>query len=161
VGADKFGSLRRLDLYDKAADRGERGRDGVLFLDQPIDGALGVARAEEVRKRSIEYINSLGDRVFYKPHYTRMRARPGNPTWLQLERGMRMLPAEEVAAELQVAHVVSYCSSALVNIALSGTAIQCHATAAKLFPVTVDGRPTDLGEVLSGLGVDVVDVLDA
>ena len=54
--------------------------------------------------------------------------------------------------------VVSFFTSALVNIAMGSGTTTCHATAAGIVPVSVDGRATNLGEVLSSLGVTVVDL---
>lgn len=160
----RFETLRHIDLGRVNMDGVAKPvRRGVLFLDQPTDRLFGRPRARELRKRTIDYTNALGGPIFYKPHYTQSRASisRGNSAWIALDHALCALPAETVVTLLDVAHVVSFCSSALVNIGLSHSDIRCHATAATAIRVTADGRPTDLGEVLGGLGVNVVSLLEA
>lgn len=158
VSADKFPTLRQLAFRsDHQTD--DIAADGVLFLDQPVELIVGAERASELRRRTVEYIDALGARVLYKPHYAQGRERSFDPRWVRLAPELSALPAEWVLARIRVAHVVSFCTSALANIAMSDSAITCHATAANLIPVSVDGRRTTLAEVLSGLGVKVVGLL--
>jgi len=159
VGAGKFPSLRRLDFHHEAKHAKTVVHGDTLFLDQPIESVVGAVRARELRRLTVDYVNALGGRVFYKPHYAQSRSRSCDKAWVPLDPELSALPAERAVARVNVARVVSFCTSALANVAMSDSQIECHATAASCVPVTVDGRPTDLGEVLSGLGVRVVDLL--
>lgn len=157
VGAKKFSTLRQM-AFQHLTEKAERvTRQDTLFLDQPVELIVGSARARELRRRTIDYTNALGGRVFYKPHYAQGRSVSCDKTWMQLDPALSALPAEWVAQKLNVANVMSFCTSALVNIMMSDSRVKCHATAAKFVPVTVDGRSTDLGEIFSNLGVEVVD----
>lgn len=159
VSVEKFPLLRRL------AFRGDRrvaefaAEGDVLFLDQPVELIVGTERARELRRRTVEYIDALGARVLYKPHYAQGREKSLGPRWVPLAPGLSALPAEWALARIRVAHVVSFCTSALANIAMSDSTITCHATAANLIPISVNGRRTTLAEVLSSLGVKVVELL--
>jgi len=157
VSSEKFSSLRRFE-FRREGDGREAHQD-VLFLDQPLESILSVERARELRQRTVEYANALDGRVYYKPHYAQGHVTSFDRSWIPLGAELSALPAEWVATRMQPAHVVSYCTSALANIAMSDGAIACHATAANLVRVSVDGRPTTLAEVLSGLGVRVVELL--
>ena len=159
VSAEKFPALRRLAFRSdrRAADLAAEG--DVLFLDQPVELIVGIERARELRRRTVEYIDSLGARVLYKPHYAQGREKSLRPHWVSLAAELSALPAEWALARIRIAHVVSFCTSALANIAMIDSAINCHATAANLIPVSVNGRRTTLAEVLSGLGVKVVELL--
>ena len=73
VSARKFPSLQKLDFrHEAGASEATRSRD-TLFLDQAIESAVGAARAQTIRRRTVEYVNALGGRVFYKPHYAQGR----------------------------------------------------------------------------------------
>ena len=159
VRAGKFPQLRHLNFKRNRGDvEIERGRD-TLFLDQPLDAMLGLQHKDQLRRHTVEYANSLGGRVYYKPHDAQGREKSFDPKWTALTPDLCKLPAEWVVGRIGVANVVSYCTSALANIAMSYQSIACHATAAKFISVSLDGRDTTLGEVLSGLGVGIVDVL--
>lgn len=159
VRADKFPVLRKLAFKGGHRATGPTADGDVLFLDQPVELIVGTERARELRDRTIEYVNSLGSRVLYKPHYAQGREKSFDPRWVSLAPELRALPAEWALARTRVAHVVSFCTSALANIAMSDATITCHATSANLVPVAVNGRRTTLAEVLSGLGVKVVKLL--
>ena len=159
VGAEKFPSLRRLEFRHAATRVEALLRRGTLFLDQPIESLVEPERARELRRLTVDYVNALGGPVFYKPHYAQGHEISCDRVWMSLDPALRGLPAEWAVARMDVANVVSFCTSALANIAMSDASIGCHATAAGQIPVSVDGRPTDLSEVLSGLGVRVVDLL--
>lgn len=160
VGRAKFSAIRRLE-FRRGVDAEQAGaRHDTLFLDQPVELVVGPDRAPELRRRTVEYVNSLGGRVLYKPHYAQGRTLSRDPGWIPLAPDLISLPAEWAVARLNVANVVSFCTSALVNIAMTHNAIACYATAARLIPVSIDGRSTDLGEVLSGLGVKLINVAD-
>ncbi len=159
VCADKFPQLQRLD-FDSGNKTGQRTADGnTLFLDQPIESIVGEVVAQELRWRTVDYVNSLGGRVFYKPHYAQKSAVSFDPTWIPLDRNLSVLPAEWVASQLAIANTVSFFTSALANITMQNSAIACHATAVNLIPITVDGRMTSLAELFSGFGVKVVPLL--
>lgn len=158
VGAAKFPMLRRLDFHHEIKRARSATRRDTLFLDQPIESVVGAELAHGLRQRTVEYVNSLGGRVLYKPHYAQGRTVSRDPGWVPLDPALITLPAERAVAGLDVANVVSFCTSALANIAMINSMIECHATAARLVSVSVDGRRTDLGEVLSGLGVRIVDL---
>jgi hypothetical protein len=159
VSAGKFPVLQQMDLGRGArAGKAASGQD-VLFLDQPVESAVGEERARELRRLTIEYANAFGGRVFYKPHYAQGGVTSLDRSWLQVAPELSALPAEWAVARMNVAHVVSFCSSALANIAMSYSSITCHATAANLIRVSVNARPTTLAEVLSGLGVRIVELM--
>jgi hypothetical protein len=158
VAAEKFPLLRRLDFHGEVNSAQAGPGRGTLFLDQPIESVVGLPRARELRRRTVEYVNGLGGKVCYKPHYAQHRETSFDPKWTWLAPELSKLPAEWVVDRMSVANVVSFCTSALANIAMSHESISCHATAANLIPVSVDRRPTTLAEVLSGLGVKIVEL---
>ena len=159
VAAEKIPMLRRLDFTREARAHEDAAGHDVLFLDQPLESIVDAERAHELRRRTVEYTNSLGGRVFYKPHYAQGRMNSLDQGWLPVGPELSALPAEWAVARMNVAHVVSFCTSALANIAAGDSTIACHATAANLIAVSVNGRPTTLAEVLSGLGVEALELI--
>lgn len=152
--AARFPLVKRLHLA-AASLAGQTAHGGVLFLDQPIEQVVGSDKAALLRARTFAYVERLGGTVIYKPHYTqKVVARPAE--WQVLGDTLASLPAEEVIARTEVSQVVSYFTSALANIAVMYPGIVCHATAADVVPITVDGRPTSLAELFEGFGVRVV-----
>lgn len=159
VSAEKFPVLRKLAFRGGQPKASVAAEGDVLFLDQPVELIVGVERGRKLRRRTDEYVNTLGGRVLYKPHYAQGRERSLGSRWMPIAPELCALPAEWALARIEVTHVVSFCTSALANIAMGHSALNCHATAANLVPVSVNGRGTTLAEVLSGLGVTVVELL--
>ena len=155
VRAERFPALTRIDLRH-AAGAFAAGED-TLFLDQPIEAVVGAEIATDLRRKTLKYVNSLGGRVYYKPHYSQQRETSLDPTWRLVGGDLAAQPAECVAPRLGVANVVSFFTSALANIALSNEGVVCHATAAHLVPITVDGRASTLADLLSSFGVLIVE----
>jgi len=155
VQANKFQRIEKLYLRTDAGTLPSESRSGTLFLDQPIEQIVGNTIAHDLRQQTIDYVNELEGPVFYKPHYAQKADSSFGPTWKTLDRHACSLPAELLVAKLNVKSVVSFCSSALANIALSHDSINCYATAADMIRISVNGRPTTLAEVLSALGVTI------
>lgn len=159
VRAGSFPALRRLD-FGRGADRGRPApSSGTLFLDQPIEEVVGADIASELRRRTLDYVRRIDGRVHYKPHYSQKGAVCFDDAWLPVGGELGALPAEWVVTRLGVANVVSFFTSALANVAMCSDAIACHATAAHVVPISIDGRRTSLAELLSGFGVKTVNLL--
>lgn len=158
VHAGKFRRFEKLYLNPAPADLSTEGRSGTLFLDQPIEASVGNSVAGELRLRTIDFVNGLGGPVFYKPHYAQKTKSSSESSWKILDSHSQSLPAELLVTQLGIKSVVSFCSSALANIALNHTDIDCYATAANVIQVSIDGRQTTLAEVFSGLGVEIIEM---
>lgn len=158
VHADRFNSIQKLHLHPGPADSSAESQSGTLFLDQSIEESIGNPAAGALRLHTINFVNGLRGPVFYKPHYAQKTKSPPDPAWQTLDSHLRSLPAELLVAQLGIKSVVSFYSSALANIALNYSDINCYATAAVAIPVSIDGRSTTLAEVLSGFGVKIADM---
>lgn len=159
VRAGRFPMLRQLHFGRGNVGNRPAADGGTLFLDQPIEEVVDAGVARELRRQTLDYVNRLGGRVYYKPHYSQKDARCFDAAWRPVGRELGALPAEWVAPKLGVANVVSFFTSALANVAMSNDAVTCHATAAHAVPISIDGRRTSLAELLSGFGVRTVDLL--
>lgn len=157
VHASRFHRINKLYLPSASAESSTENRSGTLFLDQAIEASVGKSVAGKLRLRTMDFVNGLEGPVFYKPHYAQKTELPLDPHWEVLDRHSQSLPAELLVEQLSIKSVVSFCSSALANIALNHTDIDCYATAADIIHVSIDGRPTTLAEVLSDLGVKIID----
>lgn len=158
VQASRFQRIDKLYLAQPPTDSPTKSRSGTLFLDQSIEASVEKSVASELRLRTVDFVNKLGGPVFYKPHYAQKAKSSSDPSWKELDNHSQSLPAELLVAQLGVKSVVSFFSSALANIALNHSNIDCYATAADAVHVTIDGRPTMLAEVLSGLGVKIINM---
>jgi|GEM_PF-2787967 len=158
VHTNRFNSIQKLHLHPGPAGSSAESQSGTLFLDQSIEESIGNPAASALRLHTISFVNGLGGPVVYKPHYAQKTKSPPDPSWQALDSHSRSLPAELLVAKLGIKSVVSFYSSALANIALNYSDINCYATAAVAIPVSIDGRSTTLAEVLSGFGVKIADM---
>jgi len=156
VRASRFPLLERIHFESSEGVATATARKCTLFLDQPIEEVVGRDVATELRRRTVEYTGELGGPVLYKPHYAQKERVSLGRGWEILDAELCKLPAEEVVSRLGVCHVVSFFTSALANIAMCHPDITCHATAADVVPITIDGRVSTLAEMFSGFGVNVV-----
>ncbi|UGB46563.1 hypothetical protein LQ772_04495 [Frateuria edaphi] len=156
VMADRFPVLTRIGFQQARPSSGKA--DGTLFLDQPIEEVVGAELAADLRRKTVAYVNALGGSVYYKPHYAQKLERSLHPAWRVVDADLAAEPAETVVPRLGVSNVVSFFTSALANIAVSCDGVICHATAAHLVPIRVDGRPSTLAELLSAFGVKAVEL---
>lgn len=159
VRIDKFQMLKKLNFRSRNENEPPPRGNDTLFLDQPIEQSVNTNLTKELRRRTVDYVNNLGTKVFYKPHYSQGKAASLDTTWIPIERELCAMPAEWVVDRLDIKNVVSFCTSALANITIKNDFIDCYATGANLITVSVDRRQTTLAEVLSGFGVKVVRLL--
>lgn len=134
------------------------GQPVTLFLDQPIELTLDGDRSSRVRSWAQDFANSLGLPVIYKSHHDQGAANSWTPGWQKLSRKMTGMPVELLVGNLNVANVVGFFSSALVNLSNSATNINCYAIGANCAQVSVNGNMTTLSRLMNDLGVHSIDV---
>lgn len=132
--------------------------NSILFLDQPIDKLLSYDKVVELRSKVRSLIDSIScDRVYYKPHHDQNDRTVFNESWCVIGGDKLLLPAEVIVSEYSISVVVSFCTSALVNIVSMNNNIKCYAVGPDNFPISRDGLPTTLGELFREFGIIVLD----
>lgn len=131
----------------------------VLFLDQNVAGIL----AEDQRHACLEDMFARYPlstyRYVYKPHHDFRSALAQQMTALPAEE--EALPAELLVERLRPALVVSFFSSALINIRNAFPDVCCISLAAAQVSVTRDGCREALSVIFRQAGVECLEQRDA
>lgn len=157
-----FAKVTRIG-FDAAVIAGARRRSGepcTLFLDQPIEQTLPRETARSLRLSAQVFAESLGRPIVYKPHYTQRQPFAARPGWRSVSVEEATLPAEEVVANRPVATVVSFYSSALMNVRLAMPDVQCIAVGASAVNITINDTQATLADLLSKFGVQTLEPVD-
>lgn len=138
-------------------DQAEEGNAVTLFLDQPIERFVPAEDVVPLRRLAREVADSMGRPVLYKPHYVQRYPFGIEPGWQLASDEEMALPAEEIPMIRSVGAVVSFCSSALVNIRLLQPGVRCVAVGGTLVPIRIDGEQKTVADLLSKFGVETVE----
>lgn len=122
----------------------------VLFLDQDVSSLISQEQRVEVVGEMFRLYPFDKYTYYYKGHHDFN----GNGLAMhRLEKSLEGLPAEAVVGELQPQLVVSFFSSALLNIATLHPNINCVSLAAEYVHVSRDGVPCSLAMIFKEAGV--------
>lgn len=154
VSRGKVGLLVQLPLTSSSIDL-VKGR--VLFLDQDVSSFLSSGEREELILEMFKMYPPDKYQYFYKGHHDYQGLIEG---MIPLQGWLVSLPAEVVMPELRPEIVVSFFSSALLNIVGSFPGVSCVALAAQYVKVSRDGVPGSLADIFSHGGVVCVSKSD-
>jgi hypothetical protein len=101
-------------------------RKTILILEQPIELLLKNNEVEQLRQALWDYVEKGNfECVLYKPHPTEAKQEPPSELKEKIEIVTSMLPAEMLIEKKKPNEVISYFSSALINIADFYPSIHC------------------------------------
>ena len=126
--------------------------DRILFLDQPTDAFMD---AETKKNAVLQLLDECeGKSVYYKPH----PSDTSNPQWpslniIALQQGLKSMPAELVINEILPGKVISFSSSALINIKSLYPDIECISIGTKKLPVSINGKQQMLSDIFERFDV--------
>lgn len=147
VGRKKIGNIVQLPLVNCPVDV-IKGR--LLFLDQDVASFVSSEQRAVLISRMFE-VYPLGHyQYFYKGHHDYDDLIEG---MVALRGREATLPAEAVVSDLRPEVVVSFFSSALLNIVSAFPNVCCVALAAESVPICRDGVPGVLADIFNGGGV--------
>ena len=109
----------------------------ILFLDQNVADCLTEAEREKYLAEMFSVFPADEYSYFYKSHHD--FSSPASTLMRGLTAEQSLLPAEVVVGVLKPSHVISFYSSALINIKMSNPGVECVSLAACKIPVLVDG----------------------
>ncbi|PLW70250.1 polysialyltransferase family glycosyltransferase [Pseudohalioglobus lutimaris] len=156
VRRESYGEVFTINRYHRSGEQW-RSSGVILMLDQNIELLLDATDADKLRKKMARVVEQISGEVLIKPHYDmRNRQEPPTETWVAAE--YRSQPAELIIDEIKPKAVVSFCSSALINIKELYPEVQCVAVGANYLPVQIDGVSKTIADIFSGLGIEVVAV---
>lgn len=147
VAGEKVREVVQLDVPSENINM-VKGR--VLFLDQDVRSFISESRRGELIDMMLENYPSEHYEYIYKGHHD-FNAPKIKMSILQDD--LAGLPAELVVSKLRPEIVVSFFSSALLNIATGFSNITCVSLAASDVPITRDGVPCSLADVFVHSGV--------
>lgn len=148
VRKDRLGALHRLNFETQEL---ALQRNTILFLDQDVSSRM----SPEERKHCIAVMLSAYPSneyaYHYKPHHDHT-SRLSN-AMQPLAPELRSLPAEMLIERLRPSHVISFFSSALINIKNAWPQIECVSLATAQIIITRDSKPTSLSQLFQEVGV--------
>ncbi|MBU3057068.1 hypothetical protein [Pseudomonas indica] len=147
VGREKVDNVVQLRPVNLSIDF-VKGR--VLFLDQDVRAFLSVGCKESLVLKMFEVYPPERYQYFYKGHHDYQNLIGG---MVSLPSKNALLPAEVVVPELKPEVVVSFFSSALLNIVSAFPNIHCVALAAESVSISRDGVPGSLADIFNSSGV--------
>lgn len=125
IKKERFSSITKINFPTIALPLGRNNRTAIL-LDQPLEKFLSAATANAIRKKTIAFVEENFEKVIIKPHpqHTSISMKISNVIPFDFEQNA---PIEETILSIQPAAVVSYCSTALINISKISSSTQCVA----------------------------------
>ena len=148
VSRDKVGAVVQLPTTNGGIEPIAR---RVLFLDQDVGLFVSSSQRDALLARMLA-IHPPGEyEYFYKGHHDFVS---GDVDMRRLSPELASRPAELVVDELRPEIVVSFFSSALLNIAGASPRVRCLALAAGEVRISRDGRLGSLVDIFCAGGVD-------
>lgn len=147
VASKKVGKIVQLDAN---AQRIEVIKMRVLFLDQDVSCFISASRRRELISLMFKRYPPERYQYVYKGHHDYNASKFG---MTELQRDLATLPAELIIPYLKPEFVISFFSSALLNIASNYSNVTCVSLAAGDVPITRDGVPGNFSEIFLHAGV--------
>ena len=148
VSKDRLGTLHRLSFETQAfASK----HNTILFLDQDVSSRMS-AEARDCCIAAMLAAYPPGKYIYhYKPHHDYSSRL--SETMQPLDPKLRNLPAEILIERFRPSHVISFFSSALVNIKSGWPQVECVSLAANQIVISRNGKPSLLHELFQEMGV--------
>lgn len=148
VRQDRLGTLHRLSFETQTLSLKN---NTILFLDQDVSSRMSLENREHCISVMLSEYPPSEYIYHYKPHHD--HASGLSTTMQPLAPEMRSLPAEMLIERLRPSHVISFFSSALINIKHGWPNVDCVSLAASQIPITRNGKQSSLQEVFQENGV--------
>jgi hypothetical protein len=129
----------------------------ILFLDQDVSSFFSLEERAKIVDVMLRLYPLDAYTYYYKAHHD---FKDNSLAMNQLEENLEGLPAESIVGELQPQLVVSFFSSALLNIAVLHSNVKCISLAAEYVHVARDGVPCLLSELFRDVGVKCLSDVD-
>jgi hypothetical protein len=130
----------------------------ILFLDQSVEGILARGQRQACLNEMFRRYPVESYRYIYKPHHD--YCSDISQSMLRLSSEEMGLPAELLIDILRPGHVISFFSSALVNVKNSFPAISCVSLASAMVKISRNGHQEPLSDLFSQVGVECLNVRD-
>lgn len=157
--AERLGDIVHVSRYSRG--KGDyTASNAILFLDQNIETLVSSGVAASLRSAMKDFLAGEEGEVIVKRHYDMVDS-PCHSDGPLVSVADSKLPAEQLIEKLKPCAVVSFMSSALMNIKLLYPEIRSVAVGANQFPLLINGETAHAGDLLEIFGVEsvMVDVL--
>lgn len=148
VRKDRLGTLHRLNFETYAP---VLQRNTILFLDQDVSSRMSPEERELCIATMFSAYPANEYIYHYKRHHDYTSQLAGAMQALAPE--LQSLPAEMLIEKLRPSHVISFFSSALINIKNGWPEVECVSLAAAKILITRNGEPSSLREICQDAGV--------
>ncbi len=145
-------SLGRVHLLPMAKKTVKLDRQVVLFLDQNVENFLEAEKRQACLSEMFKQYPPWEYQYIYKPHHDFNSDVQYQMTKLSL--GELELPAEILVEKILPGYVISFYSSALINIKRVFPDITCISLASKMVSIGVDGQQESLSNLFMRAGVE-------
>ncbi|WP_373388706.1 hypothetical protein [Pseudomonas alcaligenes] len=152
VSREKVGAVMQLSAVGGSIEPVAR---RVLFLDQDVSRFIPTAQRAALLARMSALYPPGEYEYFYKGHHDFVAA---GVDMRSLSPELASRPAELVVGDLRPEIVVSFFSSALLNIAETFPGVKCLALAAGEVRISRDGNPGSLADIFCAAGVECLDM---
>lgn len=123
----------------------------ILLLDQPLE-RLKERDGEYLKASILEHLLNLGSEIYYKPHHDQT-TKSIDTTIYNIKTINSKDSAEELIPIIKPQYVISFFSSALINIKLLHPNIECYFFGADLLQLPKNNKQTKLSEIMKEFGV--------
>lgn len=148
VRQDRLGTLHRLNFETQKLTLENK---TILFLDQDVSSRMSPENREHCIYTMLSAYPHSEYTYYYKPHHDHTSAL--SDTMQALAPELRSLPAEMLIERLRPSHVISFFSSALINIKHGWPNVDCVSLAASQVSITRNGKHSSLQEIFQENGV--------
>lgn len=146
VGKNNFKKIKKIELKKIEGHGGLLKK--VLFLDQDVSNIVGMADKKEIIRNLMLIFHDY--EIYYKPHHDYGEFVNG---MIPLTERQKSISAESLVPEMLPEIVISFCSSALINIKSICEEVKCYWLVSDMISITRDSIPCKLSEVFLDAGV--------
>lgn len=148
VRKERLGTLNRMAV---SACNERLKEKTVLFLDQNSAKILDPVERDLCVSTMLGLCPPSEYHYYYKAHHDYMSHLAD--AMVLLPENLQNLPAEIVVERLRPSHVISFFSSALINVKMAWPNVECISLAASKINITRDGEQCLLSDLFEGAGV--------
>lgn len=125
IKKEKFSSLNKIN-FPACTDEKTQSNGTAILLEQPLEKFLNATTAHEIRKKTISFIENNFQKVIIKPHpeHSSIGMKLQNEVDFYFDKN---IPIEEIILNINPDAVISYCSTALINISKISRSTRCIA----------------------------------
>ena len=129
----------------------------ALFVDQPLEHIFTINDLCKINLKLNNFIDSIDKKVYFKIHYDSKNTVENNKFTI-LSNSYRTMPVELLIEEIKPSIVISYFSSALMNIKKMYPQIKCISIGANLRKIQINGKNKNFADLIAQFDIENIRV---